>query len=371
MSVQFRNARVLLPDRTWATDCPVTVAGETIVSVGEAYPADEIVDLAGQLLVPGLIDIHTHGRIGYDFVSASAEQMKKMKADYARHGATTVFPTLASATPTQWLNAIDRVRKAGFEGIHFEGRYLNPKRRGAHAPELLSPLDALDLAIFLRRAAGLSCHVTAALELDRDGSFAAEALSRGATLALGHTDATFSQAQTALSRGATCFTHLCNAMPPLHHRAGGAICAALTSETAYAELIVDGMHIAPEMIALLYRVLGAERTILITDSLSPAGKGDGSYTSAGLPIVVRGGRAETLDGVLAGSTLDMWSAVRNLVKFAGASIADAVTCASRNPARAVGIYETVGSIEAGKRADLIVTDDACNLCAVWQSGVCL
>ena len=367
MTFQIRNARVLTPDRTWANDCPVTFRDGKIIAVGDPVPADEIIDLRGHFLAPGLLDMHTHGRIGYDFATATAEQMREAHADYARHGVTAVFATLASATPAEWLTAIDRIREAGYEGIHFEGRYLNPKKRGAHAPELLAAPRADDLARFLDRVR-IPCHVTAALELDEDGSFASLCRERGATLALGHTNATFAEAQTALRRGATCFTHLCNAMPPLHHREGGPICAALTSPDAYAELIVDGMHVVPEMVDLLWRVLGPDRLVLITDSLSPAGKGDGNYTSAGLPIVVRNGRAETLDGVLAGSTLDLWTAVRNLMKFTGASLADALTCASRNPARAVGLDDIFGSVAVGCRADLIAVADDLSLAAVWQAG---
>ena len=368
MILQFCNARVLRPDRTWATDCPVTVENGVIRSVGEDCAADRVVDLSGRYLAPGLVDMHTHGRLGYDFTTAAADELRLLKADYARHGVTSVFATFASAAPEEWLTAIDRVRDAGFAGVHFEGRYLNPKKRGAHAPELLAPLDAEELSVFLRRAKGLPCHVTAALELDPDGSFAAKALSLGATLALGHTDATFAEAQTALKHGATCFTHLCNAMPPLHHRAGGAICAALTSD-AYAELIVDGIHVAPEMVNLIFRVKGPDRFVLVTDSINPAGKEDGNYTSAGMPVVVRNGRAETTEGVLAGSMLDLFTAVRNLMDFTGASLADALTCASRNPARAVGLDGKIGSIEPGKRADLISIDDDLRLCDVWQNGV--
>lgn len=368
MTVQFRNARVLRPDRTWAENCPVTVENGIIRSVGADCAADRVIDLGGRYLAPGLVDIHTHGRLGYDFTTATSDELRVLKADYARHGVTSVFATFASATPEEWLTAIDRVRDAGFDGIHFEGRYLNPKKRGAHAPELLAPLNAEELAVFLRRAEGMPCHVTAALELDADGSFARKALSLGATLALGHTEATYAEAQTALDRGANCFTHLCNAMPPLHHRAGGPICAALISD-AYTELIVDGMHVAPETVRLIWRVKGPDRFVLVTDSINPAGKEDGNYTSAGMPVVVRNGRAETVEGVLAGSMLDLWSAVRNLMNFTGAPLADALICASLNPARAVGIDGMVGSIEEGKRADLISIDDGLQLCGIWQNGV--
>lgn len=367
MTQQIRHARVLMPDRTWAENRTVTFRDGKILAVGPDLPADEVTDLDGLLLAPGLLDMHTHGRMGCDFDSASVEQMRAARADYARHGVTAVFATLGSAMPDEWKAAVDNIQAAGFEGIHFEGRYINPVKRGAHAPELLAPLDAAEFADILDRVR-LPFHVTAAYELDTDGSFTALCRERGATLGLGHTNATYAQTQAALASGVTCFTHLCNAMPGLHHREGGPICAALNSPTAYAEMIVDGMHIVPEMVDLLWRALGPDRLVLITDSLAPTGMPDGNYFSTGLPIVVKNGRAETLEGVLAGSTLDLLRAVRNLVKFTGAPAADALTCASRNPARALGQSDRFGMIAEGRRADFIALSDDLSLHAVWQAG---
>ncbi len=366
MSLQILNARVLLPNGSWAENCPVTLENGRIRSVGEQIAADESLDFSGMLLLPGLVDMHTHGRAGFDFTSATEEQMRLMKADYARHGVTALFPTLASAKKEEWLTSIDRIQAVGFDGIHLEGRYLNPARRGAHAPELLAPLDPADLAGVLDRCS-LPVHLTAAFELDPDGSFARLAVSRGATLALGHTDATFEEATRAIANGVTCFTHLMNAMPPLHHRAGGAVAAALTSD-CFAELIVDGMHIAPEMVKLVYQIKGPEKLILITDSMSATGCPDGNYAIAGQPVVVKNGRAETLEGKLAGSTLNLWDAVKNLVSFAGAPLAEAVLCATRNPARALGISERVGAIAPGRRADLLAVSPDLSIRAVYAAG---
>ena len=366
MKLQLQNACVLLPDGEWAQNCPVTLENGAILAVGEQIEADQTIDLAGKLLLPGLLDMHTHGRAGFDFTSATEEQMRRMKKDYAAHGVTTLFPTLASATAEEWVTAIDRIQTVGFDGIHFEGRYLNPLRRGAHAPELLVAPNPADLAFFLDQTS-LPVHLSAAFELDNDGAFAALAVSRGATLALGHTDSTFEQAQLAISRGVTCFTHLFNAMRPLHHRSGGAVAAALTGDQ-YAELIVDGLHIAPEMVKLVYRIKGSEKLILITDSMSATGCPDGNYAIAGQPVTVRKGRAETPDGKLAGSTLNLWDAVKNLMVFAGASLSEAVLCATRNPARALGIAERVGAIAPGRRADLLAVTQDLIIDTVFAAG---
>ena len=369
MTVQIRNARVLLPDGSWKEACPVTLENGIIRAVGEELPADEVLDFSGLLLLPGLVDMHTHGRAGFDFTSATEAEMHLMKADYARHGVTTLFPTLASATKEEWTTAIGYIHAVGFDGVHLEGRYLNPLRRGAHAPELLCPLDPHDLSEYLVMVESLSMpiHLTAAFELDESGDFAALAKRSGATLSLGHTDATYEQAMLAMERGVTSFTHLFNAMPPLHHRAGGAVAAALTSD-AFAELIVDGMHVAPEMVKLVYQIKGVDKLILITDSMSATGCADGNYSIAGQPVVVKNGRAETLDGKLAGSTLNLWDAVKNLTVFADAPLAEAVLCASRNPARALGISGHVGSIAPGLRADLLAVTPDLNIQTVFAGG---
>ena len=196
----------------------------------------------------------------------------------------------------------------------------------------------------------------------------ANALEYGATLWLAHTVATADEARLAIKHGVTSFTHLYNAMPPLHHREGGPVAVALTGG-GYGELIADGMHICPDMIALAYRCLGRDKTVLVTDSMMATGAPDGDYAIAGLPVVVKNGKALTLDGALAGSTLNLWDGVKNLIQFASVPLCDAIACATINPARMVGIDQTVGSIESGKRADLLLVDKALNLHTVLANGV--
>ncbi len=353
----YQGGKVLRPNGELAEHIAVLVEDEIIAAVTDdahAPDADAVCDLQGALLLPGLIDVHTHGRAGYDFQEATADQMRHMKEDYARHGVTTVFPTLASASVSDWLNAIEYIESCGFDGIHLEGRYLNPAKRGAHAEHLLSPLDAAELDGILEKIS-TPCHVSAALELDTDGSFSACARRHGATLGLAHTTATAEQARLAIERGVVSFTHLYNAMPPLHHREGGAVCVALCGG-GYGELIADGMHVAPDMIALAYRCLGRDKTVLITDSMQGTGCSDGEYSIAGQPVLVKNGRAMTPDGVLAGSTLNLWDGVKNLMQFAAIPLEDAVLCATKNPAEMVRIANRVGTIEVGKRADLLLVD---------------
>lgn len=368
MKLLIEHGRVLSGNR-FLQDCPILTEGDAILavgSVGEVPKETPRLSAEGLTVLPGLVDMHTHGRAGYDFTTATREQMMTMKRSYAEHGVTTVFATLASAEKRDWLRAVSDIEACGYDGIHLEGRYLNPVKRGAHNPALLVPLDPRDLEDCLN-AIHIPCHVTAAYELDADGGFAACAKAYGATLGLGHSNATAAETRTAVSRGADCFTHLYNAMPPLHHREGGAVCVALTDDL-WTELIVDGLHICPDMVRMTYRFKGPERLILITDSMEATGCPDGEYAIAGEPVIVRNGRAETRTGALAGSTLDLWQAVKNLMRMTGAPLEDAVRCATLNPATATGIADRVGSLEAGKRADLLLVDDEMNIRRVLSAG---
>lgn len=325
-----------------------------------------VYDAEGRRVIPGLVDVHTHGRAGGDFGTADSALMTVMAKSYLDSGVTTVMPTLASAPLSELENSIDRINTlraeaAASEGVlpyiagtHLEGRYLNVKRRGAHAADLLVKPDPAEVEGLLCRVEGAR-HVSAALELD-NGDFLRRALELGATLSLGHTDADFETASELFSKGVTALTHTFNAMPPLHHRDGGVVAAGLTSDTALCEMICDGFHIAPHMVKLAYRLAG-ERLVLITDSMEATGCADGEYRIAGNPVTVKDGKARTHDGAIAGSTLSMWEAVRNLRDFAGTTLENAIYAATMAPAREIGLEGEIGSIEAGKRADLLVLDD--------------
>ena len=325
-----------------------------------------VYDAEGRRVIPGLVDVHTHGRAGGDFGTADSVLMTVMAKSYLDSGVTTVMPTLASAPLPELETSIDRINTLRAEaaasegelpniaGTHLEGRYLNVKRRGAHAADLLVKPDPAEVEGLLCRMEGAR-HVSAALELD-DGDFLRRALELGATLSLGHTDADFETASELFSKGVTALTHTFNAMPPLHHRDGGVVAAGLTSDTALCEMICDGFHIAPHMVKLAYRLAG-ERLVLITDSMEATGCADGEYRIAGNPVTVKDGKARTHDGAIAGSTLSMWEAVRNLRDFAGTTLENAIYAATMAPAREIGLEGEIGSIEAGKRADLLVLDD--------------
>lgn len=389
MAVLFRNAMVFTAEtRSFALGEVLVARGRILsVSIGKGTDLEavktvcddvEVIDAEGSYLLPGLVDVHTHGRAGGDFSTADETTLRRMAKSYLETGVTTLMPTLASAPLEALYDAARRIETvrseteqdptcARFAGLHLEGRYLNPAKRGAHAPHLLAPLDADEAADLLGQCGGAK-HISAALEMAGGLEFLARMRAMGVTVGLGHTAATYAEAVEAIEGGAVSMTHLFNAMPSLHHRDGGAVCAGLLSPRVYCELICDGFHIAPEMVKLAYQ-LKQDHLTLITDSMEATGCDDGEYAIAGMSVVVKDGKARTVDGAIAGSTLSLWEAVRNLRAFAGVTLGEAVYAATLAPAKQVGLDQEIGSIDVGKRADLLLVDRGETIVRVMRDGV--
>lgn len=325
----------------------LTVEDGKIKSITYTAEATE----GGDYIIPGLVDSHTHGRGGFDYNTATLEQMKTMKRLYAEKGVTTVVPTLASDTLENLITSIENIRKAGYTAVHMEGRYLNPKRRGAHAAHLIAPLTASEVALLKEAAGDMHLHVSASFELDTDSEFLKAVKACGATAGLAHTDASFEQAINAVDNGVTSFTHLFNAMPPVHHRAGGAIVAGLVSD-AYTEIICDGFHLAAETVKLVNKAKSPDRVVLITDSMEGTGCPDGEYSIAGNPVYLKGGKAYTIEGAIAGSTLELLDGVKNYVSFSGITFEEALPAATKNPATSQAL-SGVGELKEGYYADFV------------------
>jgi len=342
------------------------------------YAGLTIVDCEGKFVLPGLVDVHTHGRAGFDFNTASETDYDTIRASYAKSGTTTFMATLASASYDSLVKSIDAINNnrtvnegmATIGGIHLEGRYLSLKRRGAHAEELLSPLDVKELEDFLNKMQPLPTHISAAVEQEGGEEFVRTAVALGATCGLAHSDATYDEAVKAVEWGVKSFTHTFNAMKPIHHREPGNITASLMTNSAYTEVICDGEHVHPVMIDMTRRLKPADRLVLITDSMEATGCPDGEYSIAGLPVFVKNGRAVNAEGALAGSTLDLWKALRNFMKFTGATLEEAIPCATSNPASMVKLDKICGSIKSGLRADLLMIDDKNSdvIESVWIAG---
>lgn len=385
VKILYENARIYFTDDSGKSSFSrgwLLSEGERIADVGfdrfceKSEFGDDVqkIDLCGARIAPGLIDVHTHGRSGGDFNTADGEGLAKMSRSYLESGVTSVMPTLASAPLDELHLAIGRIAEAkrygadNFIGIHLEGRYLNEKRRGAHALHLLAPLSTDEIAclVYKMNAVGHS-HVSAALELDSDGSFTKAVLNNGATLGLAHTDATFAEARSAFERGAISLTHTYNAMSPFHHREVGAIGAGLLNENVYCELIADGFNVSAEAVKLAYKLKG-DKLVLITDSMEATCMPDGEYSIAGLSVIVKGGQARTRDGAIAGSTLSLIDGVKNLAAFADISFESALYNATVAPAKMLGVFDDVGSLEAGKIANMLVLDEENNVREVIFEG---
>jgi len=324
-------------------------------------------DVAGAILAPGFVDIHMHGGAGLDVMRASPAELPHLNKFLTTHGVTGYFPTTVAAPLDQTCAALERLADAVAVatisnngnavqarplGIHLEGPFLSHKRRGVHPPEYLV---APTLAIFERlwqAARGQVRMMTIAPELPGALEVIAEAARRKVCVSIGHSNAELDAARAGVRAGARHATHTFNAMRPLDHRDPGILAEVLTDGQLTADIIADGIHVAPEVVQLFLKAKGIERSVLITDATAAAGMPDGAYQLGPIQVEVKDGRC-TMDGKLAGSVLTMDRAVRNVMQCAGWSLQDAVRAATLNPARATGLPQH-GKLVPGAEANLVV-----------------
>lgn len=330
-------------------------------------------DLSGHWIVPGFVDLHNHGGGGGSFTSGTAENVMVGVETHRRHGTTT----MVASTVTCDLDALARqaallselVEQGELAGVHFEGPFISPCRKGAHSADLLRDPDPAEVRKLLDAARGTARMVTLATE--RPGGIESVRLlaEQGVIAAIGHTDATYDQTRAAIDAGARVATHLYNAMPPLQHRQPGPVTALLEDERVTVELINDGVHLHPAVLRLAFTTAGADRVAFITDAMDAAGFGDGQYRLGELAVTVRDGVARLTEGdSIAGSTLTLDAALRRAVTVDKLAVVDAVRALSTNPARLLGLAERVGSLAAGKDADLVVLDGQWRVRGVLRKG---
>ena len=323
----------------------------------------------GVWLAPGFIDLQVNGGGDVLFNDAPTPQtIRKIVAAHRRFGTTALLPTLISDSPAKMNSAVAAVEELsdiepGVLGIHLEGPFLSPEKAGVHAPRHLRRPTADDLDLITARRRGMTLVTLAPEQVPPD--FIGKLTRAGVRVALGHSMATYEQTREAIAAGATGFTHLFNAMRGLESREPGPIAAALDCADVWYGLIVDGVHVAPAMLRLALR--GRGRPILVTDAMPPVGGTRATFALNGDKISVRDGRCAREDGRLAGSCLDMASAVRNCVRLLGASLTEALRFASNHPAEFLGLGTKLGRIAPGLRADLVAID--CETLEVHQTWV--
>ncbi|WP_155113998.1 N-acetylglucosamine-6-phosphate deacetylase [Metabacillus mangrovi] len=313
-------------------------------------------------VLPGMIDLHIHGAGGADVMDGDPAAIQTMAEQLVREGTTCFLPTTMTSAKSEIERALMNladctsipVNGAEIAGIHLEGPFLSPKRAGAQLPSHFVKPDAALFQSWQELSGGKIKQVTLAPELDGELELTRHLSEAGIIPSIGHSDALFQEVQLAADAGANQATHLFNGMRGLHHREAGTAGAVLLDKRIRCEIIADGIHVAPEMVQLAYRLKGAEGIILITDSMRAKGLEDGTYDLGGQSVYVKGNRAELESGALAGSVLKMNEAVKNMRAFTGCSTEEIVRMASVNPAKQLGIFDRKGSIAAGKDADLTV-----------------
>ena len=352
----IKNAQVYMPNYTFSKQD--VRCERRILEVGQLFGAADI-DAEGCYLIPGLIDVHTHGAVGRDFSDGSAEGMEKMSRYYAATGVTSFCATTMTLSESSLISAMQCIchyqrpaNGARCAGINLEGPFLSYEKRGAQAAE---NLHAPDLSMYRRldeSSGGMVKLISVAPEIPGAMEFIRE-VSKTCAVSVAHSTASYDTAMEAFRSGATQVTHLFNGMNPLHHR-DPAIVGAASDCSAYAELICDGLHIHPAVIRIVFRLF-KEKTLLISDSIRCAGMPDANYELGGQPIEAHDSRATLLNGTLAGSCISLLKAVQNVICF-GISPEDAIRAATEAPARAIGIYNSFGSVELGKYSDMLILD---------------
>lgn len=370
--MKITGARVYTPEHIFSEQ-DIFIEGERIAAKACSHE-EECIHAEGLYAIPGLVDIHFHGAVGCDFCDASEKGLQKIAAYEAANGILAICPATMTYSEDILGNIMDTAaawkNQVGAElvGINMEGPFLNPQKAGAQNPQYLMSPDSRMLERLQKRAGGLIKLVALAPELEGAMEFI-EACHDKVRISLAHSSADYEMAAEAFHKGACHVTHLYNAMPGINHRAPGPIIAAL-EQGAMAELICDGVHVHPAVVRFTFQTFGADRIILISDSMRACGLADGDYQLGGQAVTVKGDRA-VLTGqpdILAGSVTNLFACMKKAVQSMGIPLEWAVRAAAENPAWAVGAEKEHGSLAPGCFADILLVDEDLNLVKVLRHG---
>ncbi len=340
---------------------------------------DEVIDGKGTFAIPGLIDLHFHGCKGDDFCDASKEAIEHI----ARYECSVGITSIAPATMTLPVSELENVLKTAAEynktshgsdcadliGVNMEGPFISKVKKGAQDERNIIPCDEQVLERFLKASNGLVKFIGIAPEESDNAIEFIKNIKDKVNVSLAHTNADYDTAMKAFEAGANHAVHLYNAMPPFTHRAPGVVGAVSDSENVMAEIICDGIHIHPSVVRATFKMLGADRMILISDSMRATGMPNGTYTLGGLDVNVVGKRATLVsDGAIAGSVTNLMDCMRTVVNDMNIPLETAVGCATINPAKSLGVYDKYGSISEGKKANVVLLDSALELKMVVKDG---
>ena len=332
-----------------------------LVDKAEYQDDEKVIEAEGLLVLPGLVDIHSHGAAGEDFSDGNPEGLKKILQYEKRCGITSYCPTSMTFPKERLRQIFASIKGAQTEegakvvGINMEGPFLDPAKKGAHVEKWIAAPDVAFVRELNQDADGLVRLVTLAPNMDGAEEFIKE-MHEEVCISLGHTAADYDCASRAMKLGAHHVTHLYNAMQPFGHRAPGLIGAAMDDPECMVELICDGYHIHPSAIRAAFRMFGPERVILISDSMRATGMENGTYELGGQEVTVKDRKAVLKDGTLAGSATNLYGCMCKAVEF-GIPLEQAIMAATANPARSIGIFDRVGSIRIGKQADLLLVSE--------------
>ena len=356
------NGKIVLHDGI--VEKNLFIDDDKIVEISERNPvSEEIIDAQGLYVAPGFIDVHTHGRGGSDTMYATFEDLNTISKAALKTGVTSFLPTTMTMPVEDIAKAIqviadnkDKVEGAQILGTHLEGPFFNKKYKGAQPEECMILPTVENYLSFVKDNQDIVRKISIAPELDHSIELIEYLKDKNTVVSMGHTNATYEEAQKAVDAGATSGTHTYNAMTPLTHRAPGVVGAIMINDSVYAELILDGIHVNFAAAKALLRAKGKDKVVLITDSMEAAGLPDGTYSLGGQPVYVVGKEARLADGALAGSIANMNDCVKNAYQNLGLELHEAINLATYNPAQSIH-EDMIGEIKEGNYADIIFIDE--------------